>query len=506
MILAEGAMSKIASCIRASLLVFLFLPATENSSAQGTGKYWDQNLNSEAALLSGSVVAGESGIAAIYYNPATITEMKRNNLSLSANLFSVYFIKANEALGGDFPADRVQFDIYPRIVTLTLNPKKIPDLTIEMAFFTKANEYIQINLGTSLSGDIIESNPGNEYYAAEYYLRSRFQDYHGGAGFGYKVSEDFAVGLTTMISYKDDQFYNLLTADAFTMDDQGLQGHYLSDASYHIKYNMFDVRLITKLGMRLKKQYWSFGANINLPSVKLFGDGTVVKQYKYSNIHKEAGNPEGSSLFYSGRQKNCKAHFKDPFSIALGANYYSPSGKSILLFTAEYFPGIPSYDYIEASNDPGEDGYDFSPAEPAEWLTFSTHHDPVFNAGVAFKQQINKDLMFSGGFRTDFRYFDPEDYPGFLEVNKKTSYNSNVYHFNYGLGRNFKRGSITLGMQFTYGQENNERQIVNLSDPVEYIDESIMPLTGPLSNNVTIRYFDISVYLGFLFNFMKDAQ
>jgi len=61
-----------------SIAVFSYGPA----QAQGI-RYWDQTLNSEAALLSNIVVAGESGVAAIYYNPATITEMKRNNLSLS---------------------------------------------------------------------------------------------------------------------------------------------------------------------------------------------------------------------------------------------------------------------------------------------------------------------------------------------------------------------------------------------------------------------------------------
>jgi len=45
--------------------LFLLVCLPEITSAQG-GRYWDQNLNSEAALLSGAVVAGESGIAAIY--------------------------------------------------------------------------------------------------------------------------------------------------------------------------------------------------------------------------------------------------------------------------------------------------------------------------------------------------------------------------------------------------------------------------------------------------------
>ncbi len=498
-------MSITSFCLRIFSVLITGLISFTVVFSQGTGRYWEQNLNSEAALLSGAVVAGEGGIAAIFYNPATISEMTRDNLSLSANLFSTYFFKADNALGTDFPADRVQFDVYPRIITLTLNPKKQPDLTIEMAFFTKANEYMQINRGTSLTGDIIETNPGNEFYTGEYYLRSRFQDYYGGAGFGYKVSNSFRIGFTSMISYKDDQYYTLIDANAFTTSDP-LNSQYLSDASYHLKYTMFDVRLITKFGMHLKRDAWALGANINLPSLKIFGDGTVVKQYEYSNIHKEPGNPAAENLFYGGRQKKCTAHFKDPLSVALGANYYSPSGKSTILFSTEYFFGIPEYDYIEADNDSGEDGYNFSPVEAGEWLTFKARHEPVFNFGVAFKQQINTNLMYSGGFRTDFRYYDPSEDPGFLETNKRSNYNINVYHFNSGFGKKFNRGSITLGMQFSYGQEKDLGQIVDLSDPVEYISEDIMPLTGTLSNTVLMRYFDVSIYFGFLFNFMTDDQ
>jgi hypothetical protein len=430
--------------------------------------------------------------------------MTRDNLSLSANLFSTYFFKADEALGADFPADRVQFDVYPRIITLTLNPKKKPDLTIEMAFFTKTNEYMQINRGTSLTREIIASNPGDEYYTGEYYLRSRYQDYYVGAGFGYKLTNSFSIGFTGMISYKDDQFYNLINSNAFTDPVAAGQGQYLSDASYHLKYTMFDVRLITKAGMHLKKDAWAIGANISFPSVKIFGDGTVVKQLEYSDIHKETGNAEATDLYYGGRQRKCTAHFKDPLSVAFGANYYSPSGKSVLLFTTEYFFGIPEYAYIEADNDPGDEGYNFSPVEAGEWLSFTARQEPVFNAGVAFKQQINEDLIYSGGFRTDFRYFDPSEDPGYLEMNKRTNYNINVYHFNSGFNKNFKRGSITLGMQFSYGQEKNLEQVVDFSDPVEYISEDILPLTGSLSNTVLMRYFDVSVYFGFLFNFMKD--
>jgi hypothetical protein len=487
---------------RAIFIICQLLLSTEASRAQGGGRYWDQNLNSEAALLSGAVVAGESGIAAIYYNPATISEMHRNNLSLSANLFSVSVFNANNALGSDFPAERTQLDIYPRIITLTLIPKRKPEISIEMAYFTKTNEFMQINQGNSLTGDIVSSNPGVENYVADYYMRSKFQDYNGGAGFGYKLSSSLFIGLSGLISYKDDQYYNLITTSAFNLQEQG--GQTLSDARYHCKYNMFDVRFNAKLGIHYKRNLWAFGANISLPSVKIFGDGTVMKQYTYSNIHKEVGNPEGSSAFYGGRQRKCSAHFKDPLSIAAGANYYAPSGNSILLLTAEYFFGLSSFNYIEAHHDPGEDGYNFTPFEPEEWLSYGTRQKPLLNVGVAYKQQINEDLMFSGGFRTDFNYLEfPEDME-FPKYNHKTYYIFDVYHINYGLGYKFKRGSIILGMQFSHGRMNDQRQVVNLNEPEEYISEAQMPLTGPISNNVQIRYYDISVYLGFMFNFLKE--
>jgi len=477
-----------------------------NTLAAQTGRYWDQNLNSGAALLSGAVVAGESGIAAIFYNPATISEMTKNNLSLSANLASAYFFNAKNALGTDFSPNRLQVDIYPRIVTLTLNPKNNPDLTIELAYFTKASNYIQINQGTSLTRNIIASNPGDEEYTADYYLRTKFQDFYGGAGFGYNLSDRLSLGFSGLISYKDDQYYNLITVNAFTAPDQEETPQYLSEASYHIKYNMYDVRLITKLGLQLRQDSWTFGANINLPSLKLFGDGTVVKQYEYSNIHKEAGNSEGSSLYYSGRQKKCKAHFRDPLSVAAGANYTTNSGNTIILFTAEYFFRLKSYDYIEADRDPGEDGYNYSPTEPEAWLSFATAHKPVLNAGVAFKTVISDRMVYSGGFRTDFNYLDPADNPEFPYYNNNTFYIFDVYHLNSGLNYSFKRGSITLGMQFSHGRANDQEQIFNLTEPVEYINDKQMPLTGVTTNQVQVRYWDLSVYFGFVFDFLKQAD
>ena len=118
--------------------------------------------------------------------------------------------------------------------------------------------------------------------------------------------------------------------------------------------------------------------------------------------------------------------------------------------------------------------------------------------GVAFKEQINDRLMVSGGFRTDFGYLDPVEDIQFPDYNRKTFYSFDVYHVNLVVVIGLRRGSLSWGRNIQTGRANDQQQIVNLTEPVEYISDSQMPLTGTIGNNVQIRYNDISVYLGFI--------
>lgn len=128
------------------------------------------------------------------------------------------------------------------------------------------------------------------------------------------------------------------------------------------------------------------------------------------------------------------------------------------MFHASAIGPFSNFRYIEASDDPGEEGHYFGPASPDEWLSFITSRIPVFNIGVAYRQQLSKDIMFSGGFRTDFNALDERYNPEFPENNKKILYSFNVYHVNYRLGYTFKRGSNILGMQFSHGNTKDQRQ------------------------------------------------
>jgi hypothetical protein len=48
--------------------------------------------------------------------------------------------------------------------------------------------------------------------------------------------------------------------------------------------------------------------------------------------------------------------------------------------------------------------------------------------------------------------------------------------------------------------------LFNLTEPVEYTGEDQMPLTGMTTNQVQVRYWGLSVYFGFVFDFLKQAE
>ena len=98
-------------------------------------------------------------------------------------------------------------------------------------------------------------------YTGEYYLRSNSAITMAAQVLVTNSQMAFSLGFSSLISYKDDQYYNLISADAFTSERQGFQVQYLSDSTYHLKYKMYDVRLTTKLGI-LKTEFMGFRSQL----------------------------------------------------------------------------------------------------------------------------------------------------------------------------------------------------------------------------------------------------
>ncbi len=108
--------------------------------------YWVHNYNSTSSLLGGAVLAGDGDNTAIFYNPATITQMQKgSNLSLAANLFSWNFYTFRNALGDGIDLSSNNFLVQPQFVSFTYTPKKKEGISLSFAALTRVKEKMQLN-------------------------------------------------------------------------------------------------------------------------------------------------------------------------------------------------------------------------------------------------------------------------------------------------------------------------------------------------------------------------
>jgi hypothetical protein len=76
----------------------------------------------------------------------------------------------------------------------------------------------------------------------------------------------------------------------------------------------------------------------------------------------------------------------------------------------------------------------------------------------------------------------------------------NYYHLTGGLTLRIRGQDITTGLQYTLGMNNQAKQIVNLSRPVEFNFEEMRALQGTRTNTVKTLYNSFTLLLAASFN------
>ena len=125
------------SCLRYVINAILLSFAT-SAMAQSTN-YWSRSFNEESSLLSGAVVGGGAGPSAIYYNPASISEVVSSKLTLNASLSSINFSSIKNALGEDINLNSTKVFIEPRFVSFMIKSKKLKKMSFEIAALNNEN-------------------------------------------------------------------------------------------------------------------------------------------------------------------------------------------------------------------------------------------------------------------------------------------------------------------------------------------------------------------------------
>jgi hypothetical protein len=480
-----------------------------------TSNYWSRNFNEESSLLSGAVVGGGATASAIYYNPAIISDIEESKLSFNASLFSFESLKAKNAYGEGIDLYDLRTYAIPRFVSYMIKLKKIPNWSLELAFLNTANYQVNNVSFVDKKIDILKNIPGEERYTASNNYAFKLRDDYLGIGGSRKLGEKWAVGASMFLSALSKYYYYLLDINAgpkqdFNTTDEN-NSYFTASYNEQTVQSFNDYRLLWKIGVFYKTQKFSAGVNITTPSVSgIYSDGEILMQKRsQSNItNEDTGEPIPNYLIVDNKENNDVAvNTKSPFSVAAGINYHNHEKTKSLFLTMEYFAGIDPYRTAQPKESHYlSEGNIFDEAEQSEWLTFIDGANPVFNVALGYRWIIKKDLMLLTGIRTDFNYKKNIDYMSLAEKNSFKMLNIDKYHFTGGLKLNVFGSSIIAGIQYTYGYDKNQKQFVNLSDPVEFNYDENKALQGTRQNSMNITLNALSLYFGGTINFGQDKK
>jgi len=472
--------------------------------------HWTRSFNEESSLLSGAVVGGGAGPSAIYYNPASISEITESKFSLHASLFSFDFLNVENALGDGIDLDYSRGTVEPRFISYMVKPKNHQNWSLEFAFLNNEKYRLDLTQSVNQNTDILTNLPGEEHYYSFFQYQNIYRDDWFGFGGSIKLNRNLFMGASMFLSVKSLEYNFMTDIEAFPLDSVFIGDEFVPfySANYqkmeYLRFN--DYRLLWKFGVLFKRERFSIGLNITTPSIGgIYSDGKeVMHKEKQSNItFSETGEPLPDYVFadYS-KKKDVFVNSKSPLSVAVGLTWFVPDESKKLYATIEYFAGIDSYKMVEANESPWiATGSDFGEGDFSDWLTFYTGFNPVLNAAVGYRWTVKDNLELMTGFRTDFNYrknldTDPNDLDKSIR-----GLDLDVYHLTGGLSWRVLGQDLMTGLQYTFGREKNQKQFINLSDPVEYNTDEMAPLQGTRQNNMDIFFNSISIYFGATFNF-----
>jgi len=477
--------------IRFLFLFFLSLPIFIQAQP---ANYWTNSFNTEASLLSGAVVGGNAEITAIFYNPAGISDVVGSRIELNASLFSIEHRKYKNPLGKDTKMDNWFFRFYPRFASYLYPSKKYPKLIFQFAVFnrnhTETDIYDRVKIQYS---ELIFEN-FNEEYTGLFNLQSTYDDYWGSMGIAKKINKHLSIGISLNVSVQSYKYFRTAEANVIPTGFPSDTVLIASNWSVYERVKAYNWRFIGKLGVLYKMENWSIGANLTLPSMRLFGSADVNKTISQTNIFYQ-----GSRLddYYINEYPE-KVYFKmqDPLSVAIGAKLYEPKSKSDFFLTIEYFHKIKNYLSIDAEKTTIGNSH-----TATEFSSYEFGNRSIINFAIGYKKVLSKSLGFLAGFRSDFNPYKMGYPENIWSVNGFTNLNNNLFHLTGGIKFDYKKSSFIVGIQHTYGSKNHQNEFVNFSEPNAYNPENGLALQGLKNKQSTNSYNSLGFYLGFSITF-----
>lgn len=479
--------------IASAIIFFLLIQTTIFSQ---NNHYWWQNFGGEATMMSGAVIAGVRDNSAVFYNPGAIGFIDDLTISVNANVYMAQITKIKNGAGDGLNLKQWRYTYFPQMISGMLPFKKLDKWRFGYTLMTRYKSYYRFNNVHAKKYDVTEAYPGEETYVGSYEYFNDMDEQWGGVGISYRVSEKFSMGITPFVSYRNQSFQQVVNARTIPVVDTN---YFLISIGDYDNIRYINWKVLFKIGFALDLGKWKLGLTVTSPSMSIYGDADVQREISLVNFDKINPGISNADLLAIDRQESLGMHNKSPLSIGGGIRY--EDNKTLFEISGEYFFGIKPYKMINTSGRPFIYPEQLVPDDfqsDFDFLAVYNYANPVMNVGLGIKHNFSETVDLLCGFHTDFNFKrKPEETPGYVVPTGTWDF----YHFSSGINYNMKSSRITAGLNYYFGIENDMEQLINFTNPKDYLG-----LTGELGNNASVRIHGIAAVIGFTYFFQEKSS
>lgn len=271
-----------------------------------------------------------------------------------------------------------------------------------------------------------------------------------------------------------------------------------------VYYNYWNVKGLLRISMALDYKRFRFGWNATLPSLNLFGDAYIKREFGLVN-NPNIQNNLPKDVILSGSDNKISTTHKYPFSSAFGASF-KLTNNDWVHFSTELFLPIKKYHVFSSDIDPvafpeeALDSISNKYFSDINFLELSEQAKMVINFSIGYESFLAENWGLLAGFRTDFNFNDSEAF----DLGELRPYYSNwdIYYVSGGVWGVIKNQKITTGLEVGITPKTQMRQLINFDG----IDSPDYPLLGMPAEMAVASQLTIRLYLGIEINIVKKSK
>ena len=284
----------------------------------GEANYQPFLVGERALGMGGAVNATADGVDALYYNPAGLANTPQSRISLSASLYGLQKYKTEDKV---YPGEDLEVRSVATVPAAVGGVSRVNDR------WSAGFGVFVPSMGTAREIQAFEDL--QHYYNWSY----DEQILKLGPGVGWKVNDKVSVGAAAFGVYESaSRFANMYW------------GHVRQLSSHNYKYDV--ASLVAGLGIQVRPAGpWRLGATIESPSVRLWGDGSVM-----SSAIRGTRRGVATQTTYI---ENLDADHGLPTRVTAGLGWQKPKEVAIGMDVTHHFAR--DYDWLKGTTSDGED-------------------------------------------------------------------------------------------------------------------------------------------------------